>query len=124
MGNRTDRNPFAPRKDHVKALNDDDRLDRHLLTMLSVASGMAGVCATAIGLIGILKKMNELETLVDDLFAIGAVLFLIVSGLSFLGLRTKLSSKWSGLVPAIDITFLIGLGAIVIASLLLTYMVI
>jgi hypothetical protein len=92
--------------------------------MLSVASGMAGVCATAIGLIGILKRMNELETLVDDLYAIGSVLFLIVSGLSFLGLRTQLRSKWPGLVSALDITFLIGLGVIVIASLLLTYMVI
>jgi hypothetical protein len=124
MGNRTDRNPIATRKDQVKAINENERLDRHLLTMLSVASGMAGVCATAIGLIGILKKMNELETLVDDLFAIGSVLFLIVSGLSFLGLRTKLSSKWPGFVSVLDITFLIGLGVIVIASLLLTYMVI
>jgi hypothetical protein len=124
MNHRTDRSSLAARKVEVKAINENKRLDTHLLTMLSVASGMAGVCATAIGLIGILKKMNELETLVDDLFAIGSVLFLIVSALSFVGLRTQLGSKWPGLVPALDITFLIGLGTVVIASLLLTYMVI
>jgi hypothetical protein len=123
MNHQKDSNSIAPRKVEVKGKNENERLNTHLLTMLSVASGMAGVCATAIGLIGILKKMNELETLVDDLFAIGSVLFLTVSALSFLGLRTQLNSKWPGLVSALDITFLIGLGTVVIASLLLTYMV-
>jgi len=108
----------------MESHHDDEQFNTHLLTMLSVASGMAGVCATAIGLIGIVKKLNELETIVDDLFAVGALLFLTVTGLSFLGLRTRLGKTWPGLVIALDVTFFIGLGAVVVAALLLTWMVI
>lgn len=104
--------------------HDNEQFNTHLLAMLSVASGMAGVCATAIGLIGIVKTMNKIETVVDDLFAIGALLFLGVTGLSFLGLRTRLGKTWPKLMLAIDIVFFIGLAAVVVASLLLTWMVI
>lgn len=108
----------------MESPHDDEQFNTHLLTMLSVASGMAGVCATAIGLIGIVKKMNEIETIVDDLFAVGALLFLTVTGISFLGLRTRLGKKQQGLLLAIDVTFFVGLGAVVVAALLLTWMVI
>ena len=104
--------------------HDDEQFNTHLLTMLSVASGMAGVCATAIGLIGIVKSLNKIETIVDDLFAVGALLFLTVTGLSFLGLRTRLGRTWPHLMIAIDIVFFVGLAAVVMASLLLTWMVI
>ena len=48
----------------------DEELRTHMLTMLSVASGLAGVCATAIGLIGIVKRLSTSEMIVDDLFAV------------------------------------------------------
>lgn len=104
--------------------SDDEQLTTHLLTMLSVATGMVGVCATAIGLIGILKSMNRLEMLVDDLFAIGSMLFIGVVALSFLGLRTRVFKTWPGLMLTLDITFFLGLMAVVIATLLLTWVVI
>jgi hypothetical protein len=108
----------------VESDNENEALNVHLLTLLSVASGMAGVCATAIGLIGIVKNLNKVETLVDDLFAIGSVLFLFVTGLSFLSLRTKLRAKWRHLVLTLDVAFFLGLSVVVVASALLTYMVI
>ena len=70
----------------------DEELRTHMLTMLSVASGLAGVCATAIGLIGIVKRLSTSEMIVDDLFAVGALLFLVVTGLSFVCLRTPLGT--------------------------------
>jgi hypothetical protein len=39
-------------------------------------------------------------------------------------LRTKLASKWSKLVPTIDVTFVLGLAVVALASVFLTYMVI
>lgn len=102
----------------------DEELRTHLLTMLSVASGMAGVCATAIGLIGIVKRLSTVELIVDDLFAAGALLFLFVTGLSFVCLRTKFGKKSNRLVLAIDVAFFLGLTTVVIASLFLTWMVI
>jgi hypothetical protein len=103
---------------------DDEQLTTHLLTMLSVATGMVGVCATAIGLIGILKSMNRLEMIVDDLFAIGSMLFIGVVALSFLGLRSRVFKTWPKLMVTLDIIFFLGLMAVVIATLLLTWVVI
>ncbi len=113
-----------PNKSDLKNASDDEQLTTHLLTMLSVATGMVGVCATAIGLIGILKSMNELEMIVDDLFAIGSMLFIGVVALSFLGLRTRVFKAWPKLMLTLDITFFLGLMAVVIATLLLTWVVI
>jgi hypothetical protein len=102
----------------------DEELRTHLLTMLSVASGMTGVCATAIGLIGIAKRMSTTEMIVDDFFAAGALLFLLVTGLSFFSLRTRWARRSKSIIMAIDISFFLGLSTVVIASLVLTWMVI
>ncbi len=34
----------------------------HHLTLLSVSSGMVGACLTAIGLIGVVRTLNPIET--------------------------------------------------------------
>jgi hypothetical protein len=102
----------------------NEELRSHLLTMLSVASGMAGVCATAIGLIGIVKRLSTVELIVDDLFALGALLFLFVTGLSFFCLRTRWGRKSDKAVLVVDIAFFLGLATVVVASVMLTWMVI
>lgn len=102
----------------------DEELRTHLLTMLSVASGMAGVCATAIGLIGIVKRLSTSELIVDDLFSVGAIMFLLVTALSFFGLRTRWARRKKSIVLAIDVCFFLGLTTVVVASLVLTWMVI
>jgi hypothetical protein len=102
----------------------DEEQRTHLLTMLSVSSGMAGVCATAIGLIGIAKRMSTTEMIVDEFFAVGAVMFLLVTGLSFFCLRNRWARRKKSFVTAIDVFFFLGLSTVVIASLFLTWMVI
>jgi hypothetical protein len=104
--------------------NEDERYHTHLLTLFSVAAGMVGVCVTAIGLIGIMRTVNELETIVDDLLAIGALLFMIVTTLSFLGLRADLSRTWRRFAITLDALFCIALVVLVVASTLLTWVVI
>jgi hypothetical protein len=110
--------PMAPTS------NPDDRSYTHLLTVLTVSSGMVGVCLTAIGLIGIMKSLSKVETLVDDLLALSGVLFMIAAVLSFLGMRTKLATTWRGFVRALDVLFCVALVLVVIATLLLTWMVV
>jgi hypothetical protein len=104
--------------------NEDDRYHTHLLTLFSVAAGMVGVCATTIGLIGIMRTVNDLETIVDDLLAIGALLFMIVTTLSFLGLRADLSRTWRRFAITLDVLFCTGLVVLVVASMLLAWVVI
>src|SRR5262245_22892201 len=94
----------------------DDRLFSHLVAVLSVSSGMVGVCLTAVGLIGVIKSLNQVQTLVDDLLAVSGLLFLITSALSFLGMRTGLARRWRGFLWTLDVLFFVGLAALVVAS--------
>jgi hypothetical protein len=97
----------------------------HLLTLLSVSAAMVGVCLTAIGLVGILKWAAKLEQIVvDDMLAVAALIFVAVSFLSFLGIRTQLRKKWRGFTLTVDILFCLGLLVVVLASMILTWAVI
>jgi hypothetical protein len=92
------------------------------VAVLSVSAGMVGVCLTAIGLIGVMKSLNKVETLVDDLLAVSALMFMLATALSFLGMRTSLQSKWSGFIWALDVLFFMGLVALVVACVMLTWL--
>jgi hypothetical protein len=102
----------------------DARFFTHLITVLSVSSGMVGVCLTAIGLIGILKSLSEVETIVDDLLAVAAMFFMIATLMSFLGMRTSVTKTWQNFGRVLDAVFCVGLVLVVIGTLLLTWVVI
>ena len=102
---------------------DDDRFLTHLLTVLSVSAGMVGVCLTAIGLIGVMKSLGRVETVVDDLLAISSMLFMVTAVLSFLGMRTNLTKSWRSFARTLDGVFCVGLVLVGIATLLLTWVV-
>jgi hypothetical protein len=101
----------------------DDRSYTHLLTLLSVSAAMVGVCLTAVGLVSVIESLNKIETWVDDLLAIGSLMFSVVTLLSFLGIRTRIR-RWRRFTLVLDILFCLGISTMVIASLLLTYYVI
>lgn len=96
----------------------------HLLTLLSVSAAMVGVSLTAIGLVGILKATLKIEIIVDDLLAVAALMFVAVSFLCFLGIRTRIRKKWKRFSITVDVLFCLGLLVLVAASLLLTWVVI
>lgn len=121
--------PKVTRKVHAPAATAHDSAEgqageyTHLLTILSVSSGMVGVCLTAIGLVGIVKSLSKLETVVDDLLALGTLFFMVAGALSFFGMRTRLGRR-RNLVRALDIIFCIGMLVVVVAAMLLTWVVI
>jgi hypothetical protein len=102
----------------------DERTYTHFLTVLSVSSGMVGVCLTAIGLIGIVKATKGIETVVDDLLAVSCVVFMVTAVMSFLGMRTRVAKTRRNFVKALDAVFCLGLVLVVVATMLLTWMVI
>jgi hypothetical protein len=102
---------------------DAERYHTHLLTILSVSAGMVGVCLTAIGLIAVVKQLSSMEILVDDVLAISAMLFLVASVMSFVGMRTKFSNRWRYFERTLDGVFCAGLVLMAIATLLLTWVV-
>ena len=85
---------------------------------------MVGVCLTAIGLVSVLEAISKLEAMVDDLLAVSALLFSLVTLLSFLGIRTRIRQTWPHYLLTLDILFCLGIVALVGASLLLTWLVI
>jgi hypothetical protein len=97
-----------------------ERYHTHLLTILSVSAGMVGVCLTAIGLIAVVKQLSSMEILVDDVLAISAMLFLVASVMSFVGMRSKFSNRWRYFERTLDGVFCAGLVLMAIATLLLT----
>ena len=101
----------------------DNRFFTHLLTVLSVSSAMVGVCLTAIGLVGVMKSLGKVETVVDDLLAVAAVLFMSATLLSFLGMRTNLTKNWRSFARVLDSVFCAALVLVVVATLLLTWVV-
>jgi hypothetical protein len=99
----------------------NERFYTHQLTVLSVSSGMVGVCLTAIGLIGIRTSLSGVESFVDDMLAVGSVLFMMTALFSFFAMRTRLSRAWCGIERTIDVGFCLGLVLVVVATALLTW---
>lgn len=104
-------------------INDDEKRYAHLLTLLSVSAAMVGVCLTAIGLVSVIESLNKLETFVDNILAVATLLFSLVTLLSFIGVRTNLRTSWRHYLFTLDILFCLGIVAIVVASFLLTFVV-
>jgi hypothetical protein len=100
---------------------DEDRFYAHLLTLLSVSAALVGVCLTTVGLVSIVKSLGKFETFIDDLLAIGALVFMTVTVLSFLGIRTGLRRVWRRFDLTLDILFCLGLSVMVAATLFLTW---
>ena len=103
---------------------DDDRTYTHLLTLMSVSAAMVGVCLTAVGLVNVIESLNKWEGWVDDLLAVGSLVFSLVTLLSFLGIRTRIRYTWPRYVLVLDILFCLGIITMVVSSFLLTYFVI
>jgi len=122
---RTDSRSEQRENDLARAKNaaDAEHYHTHLLTILSVSAGMVGVCLTAIGLIAVVKQLSSMEILVDDVLAISAMLFLVASVMSFVGMRSKNSNRWRYFERTLDSVFCAGLVLMAIATLLLTWVV-
>jgi hypothetical protein len=103
--------------------SDDDRIFSHLLTLLSVSAAMVGVCLTAIGLVSVIEALKNVEGLVDDLLALGTLIYSLVTLLSFLGIRTRIRHTWPRYMLLLDTLFCLGIASMVAASLMLTYFV-
>jgi hypothetical protein len=102
----------------------EERIYAHLLTLLSVSAAMVGVCMTAIGLVSVIEALNKVEHIVDDMLAIGTLIFSFVTLLSFLGIRTRIRQAWPAYMLVLDILFCIGIATMVITSMMLTFLVI
>ena len=101
----------------------EEHLYTHLTTILAVSSGMVGVCLTAISLIGIFKSHSKVDTVLDEVLAFNALLYLAACLLIFVALRTPLKKRSSAIALAVDLVFSLALILTAIACGLLAWVV-
>lgn len=103
--------------------DDSDRARREeLLNFLPVAGTLAGLCVTAVALIKTLGHSTA-ATIVDDMFAICALLFLVALYLAFAALRASSRRLVRTLVRLVDVAFLVALTLLTVAAFIMTYTV-
>jgi len=90
---------------------------RHLL---STSGTMAGLCITAATLFATLRKVDA-KTVVDDIFVLSALLFLLCTYCVFWALRTKNLHSGKVLARMADVLFAVALTAMVSAGFIMTY---
>ena len=121
---RTDVAKTQAEQDTRSSAKIDRELSAHLTTLLTVSSGMVGVCLTAIGLVGIMQSLNQKAVLVDDLLAVASLMFVIASLMSFFGMRSQLARKWRVFTRVLDGILCLGFMLVVVATMILTWLVI
>lgn len=89
--------------------------------VFSVSAAMVGVCLTVIQLI----KMNGTQspnTIVDEILALDAIVFMVACVISFLALKSKRHSRFKKIMENIgDGCFLLAISTMVVAITLVVY---
>lgn len=106
-----------------QAKNSDTWMREELLHLLSVSGTLAGLSVTMVALMNGLRKSTKAATVVDDLFAICALLFLGCIYLIFWALRTRKEEVERVLVRIVDMLFLVALTLMTGAAFMMVYTV-
>jgi len=89
--------------------------------VFSVSAAMVGVCLTVIQLIQ-MNTAQKPNTVVDEILAFDAIIFMIACAASFLALKSKRRSRFKKTMEAIgDGCFLIAISTMVVAITLVVY---
>ena len=110
----------APVNDDANSANRWMR--EELLHLLSVSGTLAGLCVTVVALMHTIGGTN-LTTVIDDLFALCALLFLVCTYVIFTALRTRDTDRARLLIKVVDSVFLIGLTLMTAAGFMMVYTV-
>lgn len=89
--------------------------------IFSVSAAMVGVCLTVIQLIQMNPKQKA-TTIVDDILALDAIVFMMACVVSFLALKSKRHSRFKKTLENIgDGSFLLAISTMVVAITLLVF---
>jgi hypothetical protein len=94
-----------------------------LLHLLSVSGTLAGICVTVVAVMHSFKVDAFTRSVIDDLFALCALLFLVCTYFIFTALRTRRAPIASALITIVDTLFLIGLTLMTVSGFLMVYTV-
>ena len=92
--------------------------------ILSVSATLVGVCLTVIGLIRVMERLRQIQTIEDDLLAVDAVIFLLATANAYFALRSRSADGYRRLERFADSFFLAGLAFMAIVCCLIAYEII
>lgn len=98
----------------------DNNTREELRHLLSTSGTMAGLCITGTTLFSTLRRTTG-GTVVDDIFVISALLFLLCTYCVFWALRTKHERTVVILTRISEVLFAVALTAMVSAGFIMTY---
>jgi len=107
----------------TQSTGSDTRIQNEMFHLLSVSGTLAGLCITVVALINTLGKSTRAATVVDDMFAICALLFLVCIYLIFSALRVRRQRIAKMLVKSVDILFMVAMTLMTGAAFIMVYMV-
>lgn len=93
-------------------------ISAHILTTSSV---MLGLCLTVISVMHSQKTLDTLETVVDDIIAIDALIFLTACYLSYAALRARHLQRIHRIESIADAVFLLGMTGMGVACSLFVW---
>ncbi len=100
----------------------DTPLERDIaIHIFSASAAMVGVCLTVISIVQTFTRSQLVQTLVDDVLAVNALIFLSACLLSYWALRTRSLKRMHRVESAADIVFLVGLAGTVCACGMLVW---
>ncbi len=91
------------------------------LHISEVSAVMVGICQAGVGLIHIANVIGKVDNYIDDLLAIDSVIFTIACVTAFWAFRSPNIRKTLRIGQTAEIFFVIGLGVMVLVSLLTAY---
>lgn len=94
-----------------------------LLHLLSVSGTLAGLAVTVVALMHTLGRADATASVIDDLFAFCALIFLLCTYGTFTALRLEPSRLARMLVRVVDVAFLVGLTLMTSAAFVMVYTV-
>lgn len=87
-----------------------------LLALLSASATLAGLCITVVALMNALNKAASSASIVDDVLAVCAGMFLLCTYIIFWALKAPTSGLTIALSKVADVLFLLALSGMTIAG--------
>lgn len=94
-----------------------------LFHLLSISTSLSGLCITVVAMMKNFGKIDLSTTIVDEMFVICALLFLVCVYLIFFALKVRVPKLVANLLMFIDIIFLLAMTIMTFAALIMVYTV-
>ena len=97
-------------------------LDERTCAMVCpVSAGLVGACLTAIGILQLLVRGDQMVTIADDLLSIDALLFLAACLSAYVALRIQSQKRLHWLERLADAAFIAAMVLLTISCFVMTY---